>query len=517
MGADRFGAFDGRFFGISLDLTGAEQRSALPWFPPAVTDPDAVAGLLGALDPTEALEALLEASSPAHELRHFHDFLLSPLGSYVARARYLATINATPLLLWLASQPGVVPVPISDWIVMPDDEREDYWSRAAGLSARVGRSLGRPLRVPFSPEVDTAPLPEGNGGTMIHLDEDSAGQTLLLIAGQLARPKLMMGALQVEDELWTPAQLFEANGLLTQLQQLRLVAGQEVADGVAKVLITGGSSYSTVLGRIYHALGTGADRIAYPHLLAVCTYALLGSCEPRYFYGQPVARFLAVAAHVQARGGVPEIETRDLFAEWDEVLEHDGLLTAPTFAGLEASLEMDTKLSNMAKGRLAEVNGELTYSVRQTLQKFVEARRRLCRRFLEDPDSYLRPKLYLQRLGDLPRPAVRVNVSPGNAEAAQGLLERSGWSQCEANNGTEVLSDASQNFLPGGEEAPLSGLALATELLMATETLFADNPVVTDAGTRFLESAFGGRVEMMRVFGPRAGTRIRWDGGVVQA
>jgi hypothetical protein len=513
MTCDRFGAFDGRFLGITIELSGAGRRSRLPWLSPTCLDRAAAAPILSCVDADAPLTGLLEATCVTHELRHFHDFALSPIGASALRARYLATINTMPLLPWFACQPGVLPVPLSAWIKLPESHREAYWSRASRLFAADEQPFLRPLAVPYASVVGLGPGPPGEGEAKVtkrRFGDGEIGDVLHLIAGQFERAEYMLGGVAVRHDRWNPAQLFEANALVTQMQHLRLATSATIANGVLTELHFANGDYAKVLKRVGALLGApapgGAVRVALPDIAALCTYALAGPCEPKYSYGQAIVRFCAIAKHV-AGGTMPvaEMAIRELYEHWDRVLEADGLLTAPTFEGIEASLAIDAELARDLDEELAvkPTRYDLTLPIKLCFREFLAARRVLCEHFLDDPDAYVRPKAYLQQLPRLPRPAVRIASPPEENDAAMNLLQAEGWTSCLRANEAEILVNPPGGFLPGGESFRLETLDLATDAMMGSEMIFADNPAVAEAGRRFLSSVLGDRVTLMHVSLPR--------------
>ncbi len=505
MDADRFGSFDGRFLGISLELGGGAERGALPWLSPAALEPQAARSAIKGLRADAPLQGLLEMTSVTHELRHFHDFLLSPLGANVLRSRYLAAINGFPLLPWLTAQERSVPVPLSTWITMPAERRESYWRRASLHAEAIrGRPLAPPLDVPFAPTV--TPFGRGDGFSYQLIGEEGIDDLIMLVAGQLRRAEYLLGGVVQNGELWSPGQLFEVNALLTQVQHLHLVAGTEVADGVLAALTAGNSCYTPILRRIWRAFASrrGNDvGIAIPDVVAVCSFALLGSCEGEYLYGEAMVRFALIAAHV-AKHGMSEAPTiAELYGEWDEVLAAAGRDGGPTLGGVEKSLRDEEELAARLDRELdPPAKDDLAGPMKLACQQYLVARRALVKRFLADPDTYLRPRSYLRSLAELPRPAVRVEA-PGCpvAETAR-FLESVGWARCLPDHGA-VLANPPRELLPGLGSFYLNSLDIATDALMSVETVFVDGPLaVTEIGLRFL-NALAADLQLMRVSVPR--------------
>lgn len=517
MDADRYGSFDGRFVGISLELDrDSLERGSLPWAPLDGLKPAGPSPILSRLDPETALEDLLQATAIAHEVRHFHDFMLSPLGSKAILNRLLGAANAFPLVPRFAAHDGVLPVPLSVWIEMPADQRDAYWRRASRLAAATGTPMMTPIEIPFAPSVgiDGPDLkgrrdPSGRASTVV-FDEDLVDEATLLVASQFARAEFLLGAVVVQDLQWQPGQLFEAGALLVQLHQIALLTNEEVMEAALASFMTEDSDYATVLERMARIFGVqaGSDgmrlRVSPTEILLVSTFALLGSCRPHDYYGQSVVRFSVIAQHLHKEPPLMKGDSvRDQYEKWDRVLVEAGFEFEPTLPGLEASMATDLRLAEMLAEDL-QVRSEQGPAATPKLVciEFLRARVEVCARFLEDPDAYIRPGRYLSGLDRLPRPAVQVSFPGSSQTAARELLKDAGWDCLDVDDRRQVTALPPEDLVPGSSAMPLDALALSADMVISTEAIFSANPAVAEAGGEILAEMFGDRLPMMRVSRP---------------
>jgi hypothetical protein len=511
MRGDRFGAFDGRFLGIDLGLSDPQSSDDFPWLSPAQLTSAEAMPVLSRVNPEATLSGLLEATTVTHELRHFHDFLLSPLGAYALRARYMAALNTIPLLAWFKHQAGVLPVPLSTWMTMPPIERDTYWERASKLWAAAGRSLPEPIPLPYVPAISLdaqRQADQTDAYSIRKYEGDAIAEAIVLVAGQFARAEYVLGGIEIEGEQWNPAQLFEIGAVTAQSQHLRLTTNSAVANGVFTQLAGSQTVYGAILRRLAVFLGGSLEmgvQISMPHASALATYALLGSCEPTNFYCQPVVRFSVIAKHLYGKSQESLPPFREVFEEWDSVLDAAGVLTRPTFEGIKESLDMDAAVLRMLDAT-AEESPKTALPIMLTFMELVEARRQLCERFLDDPDAYLRPKSYLGFLPSLPRPVVRITSPAESGHALERTLEAAGWTSCVRANEWQVLANPPPTFLPGKESFRLDTFDSTSEAVMAAEAIFADNPAVTEVANLFFDRLVEGRIPLLRVARPRRQT-----------
>jgi hypothetical protein len=512
---DKYGAFDGRFLGIDLVAGEPGQAATLPWL--ALTNLDRRDSLdaVRRLDPDDPLPGLLRMTSLAHELRHFHDFLLSPMGSLVVRSRYLAAANTVPLLEWLAKQEGTIPIPLGSWLKMPPAERDAYWRRAAKVLAAMGKQLPPPIALPYRPfervlssGVDgyTATKQAGEWDiTVRRFAGDDVHNVFPMIAGQLARASYALGGVEIGGMQWYPAQILEANAITAQLQHIGMAFGKNVLGQVLSLLRHMDNPYGDVLTRVNALLATPAENgrmLSLPDITILCTYALLADYIGDHSYAQVVVRFCIIGAHLQRNEMLHGTDIRALYGEWDEVLADAGFIAEPTFETVRRSVDHDLEFLRILDSEMdGPWKSQSPRALETVCRQFLAARKALCESFLAEPERYVLPGAYLRMLPTLPRPAVRIKCGSERVESVICALVQAGWNEWKR-SGEDVLVQPPSELLPGTGGFDIEALDLATYTLVGTEMLFADNPAVTDAGSEFLQAILGDEAHVIRVARP---------------
>lgn len=498
---EEIAAFDGRFLGIDLSWTSGNDF----WLGPGEREPVEAAPR----DAPDRVESMLRRTSVAHELRHFHDFLLSPVGSVVARARFLATVNTLQLLSLLPLHQAsevTLPVPIGRWLAMPEATRQEYLQRATSLFERTGSPLAPPVDLPFVSKLRISDH-EQKGESLEELSgsrDEVLAQAIDGIVGQFSRVDYFFGGVETDSGAMYPSFPFEASGIVAQLQHIGHCFGPG-AIAEARDLLASQPNYAEVLASLFLAGGPvgGNWAIPLPDASTLYVYALLGSCEPSSYYAQPLVRQSLVMQHLFRNGPEKETDIPTLFEKWDQVLDDADCLTEPTLTGLEASLAADVKLrtSFLPKLLKAHTSPELATHLTTTFGEFLDARRDLVEDFLEDPQGYLYPGAYLKSLPRRPRPPARITVGKGLARACQARIGHMGWSPAMSVTDREVICYPPQAFLPGKDAFALESLDVSTNSQAFAEMLFTDAPRASEIGLAVMRILFGKDARILRVVG----------------
>jgi hypothetical protein len=421
-----FGGFDPKFIGVTLQVDGERSwERLLRLFAGDGTD---AAGLESVHDPSERAETILAATALSHELRHFHDFLLAPLGAAVVRARLMAQLNATQFILissssesWKAA--NCIPVPISDWCARSQAERSAY---LAGLNSWRGMAKP-PLVAPELPVV--APAEEVAEPRTRILELDSTPELLRAIArayrqldSYLAPPDIA-----ISDEPFLPITASELSAILIQIQEAWMAFGQDAADLVLAELANGPPRYRRTAGII--ALYEQHGLLGKP-LAAAVTWSLCGGWPGADSEESAFARFAKVTAHLVRHPNDVNVDAPVgvLFADWDERFRRD-----PTFDTLARSLEADETFLARLEATVTALpkDFELLQPEREQALRFYRAfasgRRRCVERVMTGPDDYVLAECYLRRcVADLPKPLVAIEFRSPSAPGADDL-EANGW------------------------------------------------------------------------------------------
>ncbi|MET8154911.1 hypothetical protein ABZT47_00980 [Sphaerisporangium sp. NPDC005289] len=413
-----FGDFDPRFPGIALTAGSAERWDRLRRY---ALGPD-VPERLSELDDRAFLDAVASTSVLSHEMRHFHDFLLSPAGARHMRTRVVLGLNVIQLLVNLREngiwdRADALPVPITTWCRMAPGEREDW----AAMLADMGVPLRLPMDLPYLPDKpDYSIYTKTN---VMPTDATSLAHLITVCEGYRAR--------LVETPLagsgFTAAHLKEASAFLVQAQDASDSLGQDVAQRFLALMTAAGNRYGVALRYLGNAFAfAGASPMS--DLMAMFTgWVLLGDPVAAQDQADPLIRFALLTKAMRAAGPrafFGDGDTARAFARWDEWTGQP-----PALDALRESLDRDERSLASFRASTDRVQPGLVDWVTGFLdgyQEFVHARRLMVDAFLGDPWAYLSPSGYLRDAGRWVAPQLRVTFL-GNSALDMGTSADHGW------------------------------------------------------------------------------------------
>jgi hypothetical protein len=377
-----YGGFDPKFLGINLrfhpqnlgawDLFREINRHA--------DDPEwMIAAGNAALAGNEdaALDFFSLATVMPHELRHFHDFLLSPYGNCLFRKRVHAALNSTQLVVRLMQEYDTIPVPFPRWQAKSDAERLHLAQMLGGMMGRAVPSEA--LRVPAD---------------MLRVWEQL--QSLYgEIRGLLENPRNQWD----QPDRLHPSHVFEASALATQLQSVYNTFGAEHATFFLNAVCRGDRHPFELYARLatlWHERGEPADSNV---MGAVLAWSILGDPTHDGWGASPVPRFARVFMKLYKEGPPPAARAVELFDAWDA--EFGGL---PFREALERNASLNALMIERLDGLIA-ANGDdpLAPSVAglvESMRMLERAHRAAATRFLADPDLYTKPWQYQSSIHD---------------------------------------------------------------------------------------------------------------------
>jgi hypothetical protein len=426
-----FGAFDGRFLGVSLTF-GSERIARLITDVAYADQQDA--GHLLAQPRERAVESINALSAIPHEMRHFHDFLLAPLSALAMQARLDAFFHTMQFLAMVLRQTwgaaNCIPVPIPRWCRKSDSERAQL------VEAWKAWSPESDFRVPALPHVTDESQLRGIPGGARAMDEKVAAELVLRIAGSyqvlrtlVTRP---VGTARVVD--FQPLHVHEASAMFVQLQEIWTSLGAEAAQLIVDELNRDVRFPYAVLYRFLHDMATTppAGHVG----AAVVAWAQLGDPQLGIVEASPVTRIARLVRHLQEVGMPdPDASPAELLPQWDTAV--GGSSTA---AALRHSLDVDqaylAKLERLAETARRVVNTEaMDRTFRDLIAfygDFARARRHMVETFLDDPDRYIHPYFYLDNAACWSRPPLKY-VYSGTAYPRLDEVRRTGaWVQLSA-------------------------------------------------------------------------------------
>src|SRR5438093_714367 len=136
-----FGGFDPIFPGVSISFSRSEAWRTFEAYT-ASSSPLPLSG-----SDEEIFETLSIISVLAHEVRHFHDSLLSPYAIRVFRLRFHTLLNILQVLPDLVKDgPNCIAVPLSKWGAFDQAERQKYLEELGNLPSG---SEWNPVSLPY--------------------------------------------------------------------------------------------------------------------------------------------------------------------------------------------------------------------------------------------------------------------------------------------------------------------------------------------------------------------------------
>jgi hypothetical protein len=403
-----YGSLDHRFVGISLRFQTSE---AFEDFRNSFTGP-----LVRSEDPNRAREQLWTASVYEHELRHFHDFLLSPFSTTLFRLRITAALNGSSYLLNGTElsrelRHPAMPIPFGKWVYYSPSRRKEQiemWSRIAPPAPGEHWS---PFPIPYFNATQTSVMtsPTGQWDEPFSSGDLDSLETLMYLTVN-AYESMRSYATGFASELGVSIRATDVFELLAILLQahviLRAIDQRAMRDFLAEVLTT--ARYGPTLALFLDPFiksGIFAGNVGH----AALTWAIVGrpfgwtddkrpmrlAC-PGYRLAFLLKRF--------ASDGIPSDETpcQDLFDTWDSAIGY-----IPVREGLESVIRANADALNKyrkMKNQIASLSTEIV----PVFERFVKAQADLIERFLQDPDSYVHVDRYYDSVDGLPKPPVRI-------------------------------------------------------------------------------------------------------------
>lgn len=279
-----FGAFNPRFYGVSVFVGGEDRRKAITrhWVEERARDLD---------QSLPSFTDICLAGVPDHEMRHFHDFLVSPLGTVTMGLRMQASINGFQTLKLLGACAGkFVPVPLTRWLGWDVQSRRE-WIRETGRAYGV---KGEDDVVMLAHDVGSIPV-----RSQQMVDAGSVETGAAMTATVAAQAYASMQTLAQERVNWNGTQLaavdlYEAVAHLVQVQALWTSEGESAAARFLEYLLNSDSPHHQALQALCSTLQRSTRPTKLERLVEVFTWMLLGPWEQKISGESLIARYSKV-------------------------------------------------------------------------------------------------------------------------------------------------------------------------------------------------------------------------------
>lgn len=371
-----FGEYSPRTLGVTINLPvelGGRLKEILPYLL-ADTAEEHLQGLTTlvqqAANDDERFVVLGYASAFYHELRHFHDYLLSPVGSLDATDFIMAAANLLPAQIVLRSEEAIV-IPLQAW---------------EALSDRIYAIFNR----------------HGNGTLRRHPPELSRGYTDAVDKRFKALEARQNLSADLPDGPLTTAHIVEASALNVQAAYLLLNYGAAAwplfRDGLKRADRTGDyTRVSRLWDRSFAWRPPGAN-LSYGVLNAILFCSLCGFPDEEYpdLQDDPPHRLVSILEYLENRREVPTdasiIQILDDWAKQANKLSFQDALTIALHGHRQYLAGLFAEMSS-----LEQTLGVPIYSgTRELFTAMADAREHMVKEFLREPLTYLDPVLYLR-------------------------------------------------------------------------------------------------------------------------
>jgi hypothetical protein len=385
-----FGSFNPRFYGISIILSEHDRMDAMGRYEqaPSVALWENDGGTL-------PLTEILTLSAGDHEARHFHDFLLSPLGTMTMGLRMQASINGVQVMKALTRCYGeYVPVPLSRWVQWDDTERQG-WIDSTGKFVGI-ENLEAIVKLPSVADVTRVGVQAGAYQTDDALTPEQDLEAFVLPAAQAyaSMEELRQRKEEIGDMTVSAVSVFEATAHLVQMQSVWTGQGEAAAMTFYEFILRSPSEYLLPLQVLWTAVDRGSQKVSIRRMTELFTWMLLGSWDRLASGVHPAQRYfqvltLAAASSEQDVFAVPMSSAR-VFDRLDE------LTSSPSWRDSIKSASLAADRRSEFYSRVSDtLNGGYFDALFSVARAWYEDQRVARTAFLNDPESLVDPLRYV--------------------------------------------------------------------------------------------------------------------------
>jgi hypothetical protein len=415
-----YGAFNPRFPGISLKFSSADVRDELLSYLISAEPPASAVG-----DPHHVyLRSALE-----HEMRHYHDFLLSPYSYRLFRLRMQVVANGSQAILVAKSLDGnCIPVPLLDWMTLVESERERY---VAEWRSDFGDGL-TPIHLPHASHDDLL----SNWAPGLTSLEGSPEEFIQLATATIiayARiDQLAAGFVSPGGDL-SPRSIHEVSALTAQFAHILRIQGLGEALAFTGMLLESPLSYAKVW-RTFIDLSTHLERLVSQaadgerfvlrvamRVQTIATWCLLGNYDLDGGRACPTVRFALLREAFSSDPGNQRWScvldnNSDLMLMWDHWDAETGitpwrtsLAEARSMSQRGIAMYKDLRQREGGDRGIADLLVELIRDIDLRQESIVDT-------FLADPGLLSFPWRYAEdRSERLPMPPLRLETAGASA------------------------------------------------------------------------------------------------------
>ncbi len=423
-----FGGFNPRFPGVTIRLASME---AVNLFAQSTT------GRANNV-PHDSLNQIAIASVLDHEVRHYHDSLVSPYSNAVFRLRFAAVLNGMQAFSGIARiDADVLPVPLVSWLFMDDAIRR---RQCAEWAEALGQKTLRPLPFPVHDRA-TFLRPRTPGFQRLerrdHLPVTEAACLAYLRIGHLVDGSRIPEPL---PEL-QPCNVYEAIALCTQLHSIWIMQGEAQTATFLDYLNCSEIPYARLWRRVFivashctpvlagYEEGVLRALAVTRQMMAMCVWSILGTHdESDAATACPAGRLYRLICHLIDSKSFDRIrdfaiDINATWQRWDKVVAQ-GATWRDSLTKLRAQGDRMTDTASKATKVLVESTSASTVAdlLMSVVCRHTQDQHQAIDYLMNDPESFVNPAAYVQQPTEtLPHPIVRIELIDNTAVAVDDL------------------------------------------------------------------------------------------------
>lgn len=412
-----FGAFNPRFHGISI-FANAERIGQLSSYEDA-PGPSAWTAKQG---DALSLETISTISALDHETRHFHDFLVSPIGAITMGMRMQASMAGLQAIKLLKQCDGKwVPAPIGKWIHWNNEQRR-CWVRSVGEP--FGITFADIVEFPHLAEKSPSPHKAGLHPIAVGLSpQEQLAQYVLAAAGgyrymEALRSKHVEGlGVSINAD-----SVFEATAHLVQSQAIYTGQSAQASKVFQDFIASSGLPHLEALNTLSFGLQHATGAVNVERLCQLFTWMMLGASDKLLSSGHPAARCGGVLALLaqEPRNAVftKPAPTASVFEQLDKIFgEADwrGNVASAAAASDRRMAQYEQAAKHLAGGYFDDL-----FAVARHWHSDQAASRS---RFMGDPGSLSQPLRYLKESA-YPQPLIELRLPTGTHERSEPVKSK---------------------------------------------------------------------------------------------
>jgi len=359
-----YGNFEPNFLGVSLSYPfGEYERFQSIW---NSSDPDKVIWKGDQMlnrNPEKAVQFFSLATAVTHEIRHFYDFFLSPIGNFIFRIKLACVFNGIQLLPCFKKL--IVPVPLTIWLDKKTYDQQEYINNISYL-------ITKKVFTEF----------DKNDDCIYHkmLMETQKNYSTL---EQLRK----YSCYNIADTELTDAHLFESSAIICQAQEIYNIFGLPHAEFFLSYLMKKKLSYTLVIKTLCGIWDNIPLIYTLSYMNAVISFCLLSNIfDENDKNNSPISRFIQIVKLLlKYRSKVLNKLPSELLCDWIEIFYKKDV------KDIFNSTEKRNGTLYKTFSEVADKDNEFSQKILHTFRNFIELHKYIRYHYLSNIDNYLVP------------------------------------------------------------------------------------------------------------------------------